>query len=396
MRLLFLNHNVAWSGGTFFRALAVARELARRGHHVRLLSISTRRRWGAERQIVDGVEIVQTPDWLWGIGRTGWDPFDTLWRIAHVRRSRWDVIHAWDSRPVVILPALAAKARNPRAPLLLDWADWWGRGGTQAERPGLAKRVYGPVETFFEESFRTRADGSTVISAALYQRAAALGVRREAIRLLPQGCEAPRGSAPSREIARERLGIAAGTPLLVTVGKILPADAVLLFASIPPVLDRCAQARLVLIGRHGAAVPAALTTSGRVAETGFVSEAVLQDYISACDALIVPLADTLASRARWPSKTNPFLAAGRAVVITRVGDLPALLEREGAAFVAEPTAAALALATIAALEDDEGRIRCGQRAQALARERLAWPVLVDDLLAFYRQLAPPGPSAPAD
>src|SRR5574341_1333987 len=98
MRLLLLNHNVAWSGGTFFRAYHFGREMVRRGHHVTLLPVSPRRRFGLHQEIRDGVRVVETPDWLWGRGRTGWDPWDTLQRIRFVGGRRWDVVHAFDSR----------------------------------------------------------------------------------------------------------------------------------------------------------------------------------------------------------------------------------------------------------------------------------------------------------
>src|SRR5687767_10639385 len=179
MRILFLNHNVARRGGTFYRAYQIARYLVRRGHAVTLLTISAARRWGFDREEGEGVEIIHAPDLLWGIGRTGWDPWDTLNRVAYLRGQRWDIIHAWDSRPAVILPALYARrqSRTANGKLVVDWCDWWGRGGTQAERSGkAAKLLYAPVETYFEEAFRTRADGSTVISGALYKRALGLGV----------------------------------------------------------------------------------------------------------------------------------------------------------------------------------------------------------------------------
>ncbi len=388
MKLLFLNHNVARRGGTFFRAHAVARELARRGHDVSLLAVSPSRRWGSDRRVVDGVEVIETPDLLWGVGRTGWDPFDTLWRCAFLRGRQWDVVHAWDSRPAVILPALFARRQSAGAPLIMDWADWFGRGGTQAERGhGLAQMIYGPVETYFEEAFRTRADGSTAISQALLERAVRLGVPAGSIRLLPQGCDVHLEPLPDGAAFRAAQGIAPGEPLYVTVGRLLPGDASVLFEAAADVLRREPAARFVLIGRHGATIPAALRASGRVTETGFVSDDTLRNYMAACDALAVPLADTIASRARWPSKTNGFLAAGRAVVISRVGDLPALLEREQAAFVADPNPPALAEALLTAARDPERRANVEQRARRLARERLAWPVVIDGLLAFYEQVA---------
>ena len=147
MRLLMLNHNVAWSSGTFFRVWHFARQMAQRGHDVTVLSIAPRARWKFHEEIRDCVRMVETPDWLPGRGRTGWDVWDTWQRRIFVRQEQWDVVHAFDSRPAVILPALAAQSRG--AVLVLDWADWWGRGGTIEERTTgpLVKYAIGPLET---------------------------------------------------------------------------------------------------------------------------------------------------------------------------------------------------------------------------------------------------------
>lgn len=380
MRLLYLNHNVAWTSGTFHRAFQVGREMARRGHEVTLVSISPARRWGLDRKVVDGVTVVETPDLLWGVGRTGWDPWDTLWRIAHLRRSAWDIVHAWDSRPVVALPAMALRGRA--GAFVMDWCDWWGRGGTQAERTRSWMRAVAPLETFFEEGFRTYPQGTTVISSALGQRAERLGVDPASILLLPQGCDTP-GVGGDRAEAKRQLGLPADAKLMVFVGKLIRSDAALLFGTVREVLADT-NVWFALVGKHGADVPADLRQHPRVRETGFVSTGDLERYTIAADALVAPLGDTLASRARWPSKMNPFLAAGRVVVTTRVGDLPSLLHERGAGLAVEPEVTPLVEATRRVLADPTLRDNIERAARALSMQTLAWPGIVGGLENFYR------------
>jgi glycosyltransferase involved in cell wall biosynthesis len=389
MRILMLNHNVARGGGTFYRALDFGRHLVRRGHDVTFLTISPTRRWTFGSERYEGVAVVHTPDLLWGTARSGWDPWDTLRRIGFLRNRSWDIVHAWDSRPVVILPALYARRRSRRADckLVIDWSDWWGRGGIQAERRGgVAKFLYAPIETYFEEAFRRRADGATVISEPLYQRAIRLGVPPARTILLPQGCNVEVPIAGDRAAARSRLGLAAGTGLVVTLGKLLPSEAALLFETVRLLFVRRPDCRLMMIGNHQVQIPATLRADGRLVETGFVSDAVLQDYVAACDTVLMPLADSVASRARWPSKINLFLAAGRAPVLTRIGDLASLLEREGAAVVANCDPADLTDNLVALLDDAALRERCERRARYVAEHLLSWPLLTARLESFYWQL----------
>jgi len=134
MRILYLNHHVAEFGGTFFRAFGAVCHLAVRGQRVTLMTISPSRRLDFERETRLGVEILHSPDLLFDPGRTGWDLWDTLCRMAYVRRQTWDIIHAWDCRPVVIQPALYAR-RCCGTKQVIDWCDWWGRGRIQPNVP---------------------------------------------------------------------------------------------------------------------------------------------------------------------------------------------------------------------------------------------------------------------
>jgi glycosyltransferase involved in cell wall biosynthesis len=389
VRILFLNHNVGRRGGTFYRAFDVARYLVRRGHAVTLMTTSARRRWGFECEHREGVHMVYAPDLLWGRGRTGWDLWNTFNRLAYLRRKSWDIIHAWDSRPAVILPALFARiqSRPTNGKLVLDWCDWFGRGGTQAERPDRAlKFLYAPVETYFEEAFRTRADASTVISKELYQRALKLGVQEHTIQVLPQGCDIETPKASDREDARQRLKLPVLQHLFVCVGALMPLDAEILFASLRILFNKRTDVLVAIIGRHGSQIPADLSKSPQLAETGFVPQTVLADYMAACNALVVPLADTLASRARWPSKVNPFLAAGRTVIITRVGDLAQLLERQNAGLViaAQPEKIADGIADL--MSDPSHQTEYEKRARQVAQNILDWRQLVAKLETLYMQV----------
>ncbi|MBN1595730.1 glycosyltransferase, partial [candidate division FCPU426 bacterium] len=187
MQVLFLNHNVMWRS-TYYRCYHLGRYLVKRGHQVTLYTIHPRRRLGVEEAYLQGVRVVQFPDLFWGIGRSGWDPWDVWQRLRRLKKESYDLVHAFDSRPVVIHPALAAQRRG--MPLVMDWADWWGRGGVIEERSNpLIKLFFGAVETWYEEHFRRRTLGTTVISEALRERALRLGVRPETILKLTGGAD---------------------------------------------------------------------------------------------------------------------------------------------------------------------------------------------------------------
>lgn len=382
MQILYLNHNVAFSSGTFFRAFHLGREMARRGHGVTLLSISPTARFQFHEEQREGVRVVETPDWLWGRGRTGWDGWDTLRRVFYVRRGRWDLIHAFDSRPAVILPALTAQRAT--IPLIMDWADWWGRGGTIEERStGLVVRsLVGPLETYFEEAFRARATGTTVISAALKQRALELGVRADTILQLPNGSDVDNIRPQNKSTCRAQLGLPEDVPIIGYLGTLLKSDAQLLFDAFGLLLQKRSDCRLLLLGNHNTTVPERQS----ITEIGYLPRADLLCHLGACDVMLLPLKDTIASRGRWPSKLNDYLAAGKPVVTCEVGEMSTLFAQHEIGIATADQAASFANAVDALLSDRARLDRLGRNARRVAEQVLNWSLLGKMLENHYSNI----------
>lgn len=389
MRILYLNHNVAGSG-TYQRAINFAAVLAGRGHDVTLVTTSRRRRGSGLEGRVRGVRVIESPDLLVGGARNGWDPWNTGWRIRHLSGEHFDLIHAFDCRPAVIGPALAQQ-RSTGAPLFIDWADWWGRGGTIVERSGWAVRTFfGPVETWFEEAFRTRAAANTTISEALRDRCVALGVDVQRTRVLPNGCLPPVEVPGGRTAARTRCGIG-DEPLIVHLGTVHRGDAAMLFDALRVVRHAQPGVTVAFLGHFSVPVPADLADNVRL--TGYVHDADLQDWLAAADTAVIPLRDTVANRARWPGKVNEYLSAALPVVMTRVGAAAQVVADAGAGVACSANAAALAEALINLLQDPDSRARMADAARGLAAGELAWERIGSELAGFYARWGVAGEAA---
>jgi len=382
LRLLFLNHNVAWRAG-FFRAFHWGRYLVRKGHQVTILTISENNLSGFATEEREGVRLVKTPDLLSGRLRSGWDPWDTLNRLFYLWPERFDLIHSVDCRPVCIVPALILKKLR-KIKLVIDWLDWWGRGGTIAERShSLAEAMFAPVETFFEEGFRHFADGSIVISSALKNRALALGVRADHLVQIPFGADVENFQPRERVAARRRLGLPPDQPLIGYVGSILLTDRSLLLAAFNLIHREDRRVGLALIGKCQIK-PSDFSPEVRdlVIITGGLSYEDLQDYVAACDVMLLPLKDTIANRGRWPSKIGDYLAAGRPVAACAVGDLKGLFSRDLIGVLSRDEPQDLARATLSLLARPD-LDELGHNARIVAERELSWNRLTNRLEAFY-------------
>jgi len=395
MRILYLTHNVTWKGGgAFFRAFHQARYLVRRGHEVTVLSIAPKSRTQFHQFESEGVRIVETPDLLRGSARTGWDPWNTLRRIGYLKGEDYDLVHGLESRPAVALPALWLK-RRAGLPVILDWADWYGRGGTATERSRWIRTFMHPVETFCEERFHPLADGVVAMGEPLLERAAALGVPRERMINLLHGCD-PEGLTPHGiEEARSRLGQEAGLSsedyVLGYVGVMRSTTAELLFASLP-IIQRLADrpVKVVCAGNHKlkdfrSYVPADCMDD--VIETGWVDYEELNLYLSSSDVMVLPFQRMIATDSIWPSKLNDYLAVGRPTVATDMRILRPIYERYDIGVLAGDNPQAFAEAVVGLLHDPDRRARMMTAARALAEGDLSWERLVDRLEEFYIKLA---------
>lgn len=70
--------------------------------------------------------------------------------------------------------------------------------------------------------------------------------------------------------------------------------------------------------------------------TGYVSETVLREMYGGATVLAIPLPAGERSDARFPTKIGEYLAAGRPIVTTAVGDIALYLQDGKTAFIAEP------------------------------------------------------------
>jgi len=383
-----LNHNTKWRG-TFFRAFHFARCLARRGHDVTVVTISESNRLRFRTENLQGVRVVESPDLLAGKGRTGWDPYDTIRRtLLALTGETFDIVHAFDCRPAVIVPALALK-RFRGVKLVSDWADWWGRGGIIEERGRILRWTMGAVETFFEEFFRPFADGLTVTSRALQDRAAGLGIPRGRIRYIPSGADTETIRPMDKIHSRKLLGLPENGPIVEFIG-FVNYDFDCMIRSFPFVQEAFPEATLLLVGQPSPLTPKISKACGitrGIRETGVVPFEKLSVYLACADVLLLPFTDKICNIGRGPIKLGDYMAAGRPIVTQPVGDLRFVFdENEPIGVLAGDTPEEFGRAVCELLANPVRAERLGRNARRLAEERYAWPTLAAELERYYEGL----------
>ncbi len=385
MKYLYVTHHTQTR--SFSRIGNLAKRVAFRGNDVTVLCISDTARFGMKESFADGVRYIEMPDLLPGRLRTGWCPWNALNRWLWLRKNfAFDLVHIFETRPSTIHP-LQLILRKKKIPLVIDWIDWWGRGGIiTTNRPKWYQLLFGGFETFYEEHFRTMADATTVICTALGHRAEGLGVHPDSIFKVPIGADTESIPFVSPQEHRAKLGF-------------LPEEKIALFSAMDAVMDvdlvfdaakkakaSCPKFKLVMTGNGAESLKQLAQKKG--IEDFFVHLGRLpqDDFVKAltcADLFLLPFADKIYNRGRWPCKIGDYLAAGRPVVSNPVGEVREIMQKHNVGVLTKFEPEAFAAGILQLLENPEEAKAMGESARNVAETDLAWSGMLDELERAY-------------
>ncbi len=234
-------------------------------------------------------------------------------------------------------------------------------------------------------------DGVAPVSRDLAERAVALGAR--SARTWPVADGAETEGFPTRAAARAALSLDASARVVLFVGNVIPVkgiDVLVDAAAAVAARPELADVRFVLVG-GGADIARyeSLARERGVGEvmrfTGFRPTDEVPTWMAACDVFCLP------SRSEGlPNVILEAMGVGRAIVATRVGGVPDLVEHDGnGLLVRAEDAAALAGALVRLLAEPHTRERMESRGRELLAARgLTWEATARRYDELYRLLVP--------
>jgi len=211
--------------------------------------------------------------------------------------------------------------------------------------------------------------------------------RRAQYRTVPSGVPtaALRAAAPSRSVARARLGLPEDAFVVAGLGRLVPVKGFdVLVAALRPLADAVPSSRLVLIGdgpqREELRVAARdLGVGGRVLVTGVTPD--IAGWLAAADVLAAPSRNEGMGRAIVEA-----MALGLTVVGAAVGGIPAVVADGETGWLVPPgDSLALAAALVELARDEALRIKLGTAAVTRA-EAFSTDVAHAAMRAIYDEL----------
>ena len=386
MKILKLTHTITWKGGgAFFRAYHQGRILAEKGHDVTVMTISPHNRFKFKSFNIGKVKYIESPDLFFGKGRTGWDIYDVLRRIIYLIGTDFNIVHSYESRPVSIFPTLFLKNKSK---IIIDWCDWYGRGGTSIERGKILGKVMEPIETFFEENFHKYSNGTIVMGPKLYQRAINLNIDNNKIISLLHGCDTEGIKLQDKTEIRKKYGIKNNDKIIGYLGQMRNSTAKLLFNALEILINQGLNYSIYLIGNHKIKnIDRFLTDPIRkhVITTGWLSSESLNDYLSICDICVLPFKKITSTNNIWPSKLNDYLSAGKPTLCTDLDIVKDIFNKYDIGLIVDDDTQSISIGIQKLLNKDNLK-RISENCRKLALNQLNWNNVVNNLEEFYYKI----------
>lgn len=381
------------SGGT--RSYEMARALFEAGHSVTMVCGSADRSAtglnspfvrGRRRGDANGIDVIEF-DLAYsnsdGVLRRSWKFLRFALRSVMIALTeRYDVAFATSTPLTAGIPGIAAKILR-RKPFVFEVRDLWPE---LPKAMGMKNPILLGAMSVLERASYGTADHVVGLAPGIVEGVARTGKSREAITLIPNGCDIdlfeatqplhPHALFPDRIGANDFVAIFAGAH-----GRANGLDAVVEAAE---VLERWGRTdiKLLLIGRGSEKA----RLQDRANELG-LSNVIFEDAVpkTAAAALIKGAGAGLQLLANVPAfyeGTSPnkffdYLSAGRPVIINYPGWLARLVQREGCGVAVPPgdpenlAAALIKLADDPALAEQMGRASAALGAREFSRGELA-------------------------
>ena len=118
----------------------------------------------------------------------GLGPLDTIFRCLFLLNNKFNLVENFDHRPAVLYPALISKYLM-KIPLVSEWTDLHGTGGSMSNRSPALQRFIKPYEDITEQKSKKLPERLIVISQGLKERAIKIGIPEYKIRYIPGGAD---------------------------------------------------------------------------------------------------------------------------------------------------------------------------------------------------------------
>ncbi|MCF7891830.1 MAG: glycosyltransferase family 4 protein [Candidatus Omnitrophica bacterium] len=305
------------------------------------------------------------------------------------RAAEWaDILHFQKCHHYAAVSSLLAGYLTG-TPLHYDWDDWEEKIWYESCGKGINPRFIGFSFKILESWLPVLAETVSCASAYLKSLSKRLGVKSNCIFDAPVGADLER-FRPSLDGSRIKKQYDITGDLVLYVGQLHGAqyvDSLIKAANV--VLHRRPDAKFLIVG-EGFMEPflrqlvCELGLEQKVIFTGSIPYQQVPYYLAAASVCVAPFNDTEVTRCKSPLKIAEYLAGGKAIVASNVGEVRKMVGGAGI-LVVPGDQRGLADGITRLLEDKILRKKLEKFARRRAESRYNWAYTTDSLLSAYQK-----------
>jgi glycosyltransferase involved in cell wall biosynthesis len=365
------------------RIVYLAQELERKGHAVELAYFPLE--WNHQKvsRLSENIRVIPLPR------KHGphilISNILTLWRLS----ARADVVHFQKCFYHAAIPAMIAALLRGKH-LHYDWDDWEVKIYEVSTRPGFLRNIIRNFLAVLENTIPRVVDTVSVASQRLKIECKEIIRRDDVIFDAPVGADLDRFSPLVSGLeVKERFAIT--KPLILYLGQLHGGQYVKLFIRTAKKLisDYRQDLSFMIVGDGYMADDLKKTVNQLGLErcvifSGAVSHELVPQYIAAADICVACFEENEVTSCKSPLKIVEYLASGKAIVASSVGEVPEMLQDSGV-LTRPGDADSLASGIIRVLSEPGLKDKIQKSARLRAKEKYNWEVTAGNLLRAYEK-----------
>lgn len=358
--------------GTPLHAMGVVRQLEKAGIDIFVVQFKGRDGVHIIKDSFEGIPVYRIPFPLWGLDL-----------VRLLRKEKPDIIHCQHVSAAItsFLPAKILKI-----PHIYEAHSFWV---AETEMLGHKKGIFFYRDKIGEDYILRHGDKIIVMSETMRQEFIKRGAPEEKLHLIYPSTDLEQFS--ERNVKSVEIeGVTDDDLVVLYTGNFWPWQGVdILLDAIHYVVTKIPNVRFVIIGGKENEIDDKKEKIGKyrnnVVFTGRQPYELMPSFMTKADVLVIPRPE---SQVNWttPRKMGEYLAMGKAVVATDVGDHKRILVDNKCGIVTEPNPRSFAEGLIKVLKDDELRMKLGGNARNVAYDFFNWNRAIEKTMNIYETL----------